>query len=156
MPVCRWHGSIKKYFCRANQRMFWMLPRILIKLNFFSRHARDKSLPSLLVHQTEGPWAHGENHKIRNNGMLANGPSDFFLIGVQKNKTFPRLYLCCTALASMKKERFSLFFLLDPSLDRFSDHLFVSKQDKRPRERKLKMKAAAAPYYCPTSILRFH
>lgn len=60
---CWRHGSIIKYFSRANLRMLRLLPRPPIRrLNFFSRPTSNK-IPLFSIHQSEGPWPCEENQR---------------------------------------------------------------------------------------------
>lgn len=60
---CWRHGSIIKYFSRANLRMLRLLPRPPIRgLNFFSRPTTNK-IPLFSIHRLEGPWPCEENQR---------------------------------------------------------------------------------------------
>lgn len=79
--------------------------------------------------------------KIRNEGVLATGPSDSFHRCAKKRKNLPSVVFQVHSFGKHRKRKgIFTFFPLDPALNRFSDTLFLSKQDKQPKERKLKIK----------------
>lgn len=78
--------------------------------------------------------------KIRNSQALDTGPSDSFdRLGVE-NKKLPVVFKVHSFGKHKKTESCFIFpFLpLDLALDRFSDPLFISKQDKKPQREEIK------------------
>lgn len=71
--------------------------------------------------------------------------------GLKKNS------LACFILGSrlwqarMQRERYFVFpfFLLDPALDRFSDLLFIPKQDKKPQREEIKDENSCCSFWFP-------
>lgn len=68
-----------------------------------------------------------------------------------------KISLACFILGSrlwqarMQRERYFVFpfFLLDPALDRFSDLLFIPKQDKKPQREEIKDENSCCSFWFP-------
>lgn len=89
---------------------------------------------------------------IWNKRELATDPSDSLDRWVKK-----KISLACFILGSrlwqarMQRERYFVFpfFLLDPALDRFSDLLFIPKQDKKPQREEIKDENSCCSFWFP-------
>lgn len=129
--------------------MLSVLPRSVIrKLLFFF---------SWFIRQRDHDHVVRIKDKIRNSQALDTGPSDSFdRLGVEKKNSL--LYLRFTSLwQAQKTESCFIFpcFPLDPALDRFSDPLFISKQDKKPQREEIKDQNGCCSFPLPGLHLRF-